>query len=125
MDEQVFLSAQNIKVTSSRIDINGQTFAVRNIGSVKVTTKGVSVLMVIFGAFFVIAGLPALFDKNFGVALFLFGIGGVLIAAVVDRARRRRLVLVTGGGEVTAYESTNGAFVEQLRSSIADAIAVR
>ena len=125
MDEKVFLDTQTIKVTSSRIDINGQTFAVRNIGSVKVTSRGVSVLMAIFAVLFLMVGLGAFKNNDTGLGAFGVGVGGALLWAVIDRARRRRLVLVTGGGEVTAYESTNGAFVEQLRSSIADAIAVR
>lgn len=124
MEEKTFMTADGITVTSSRIDIHGQTFAVRNIGSVKVTSKGFSLILTLLGVLFALSGLGAL-GKERGVALVLIGLAALCFWALWERMSKRRLVLVTGGGEVTAYTSSNRAFVEQLRAAIANAISVR
>jgi len=118
MEEIEYLRQGKILVTSTRIEIDGQTFAVRNVGSVKVTKPGlpwIAALVVIGCGISGSAGAP----------------GGVWVVAAAAAAwaylqlRLRRLVLITGGGEVLALKSTNAAQVEALRSAVAQAIAVR
>lgn len=117
MEEQQFLKAGTCLVTSSRIEIDGQTFAVRNIGSVKVTSKNRPWAAILLGLF----GIGA-FKTNE-----IFGSCLLVLAAYVGwkTLAERKLILVSGGGEVVALTSTKGAQVEALRAAIAQAISAR
>jgi len=116
-DETTYFSAGTTLVTSSRIEIGGQTFAVRNVGSVKVVGGGRPWL----GAFVALVGI-GMAPSNLGWGLAVLAVGAYLMW---QKYSTRALVLVTGGGETTAMQSTNGKAVEALRSSIAQAISAR
>lgn len=110
--------ARGVRITSSRIDIDGQTFAVRNIGSVKVTRPGrplLAAVVLVFGLALLAADSP--------VAGLI--IAGAAAAWIYQQMRARSLVLVSGGGEQTALRSTDAAHIETVRSAIAQAIAGR
>lgn len=117
MEEQVFLEEPGIRISSTRFDIQGQTFATRNVGSVAVVKPSNGT----FGIICIVIGVLALF----GAPVF----GGILIivgAALVYGAKiRRELRLVAGGGEVVALKSSSPALVERVRGAIAQAISVR
>lgn len=118
MEEVEYLRQGGLLVTSTRIEIAGQTFAVRNVGSVKVNKPGVPWLAAVVIVVAVIASIGGA------------GWGGWLVALAAaawmyQQMRTRSLVLITGGGEVLALKSTNGQQVEALRSAVAQAIAVR
>lgn len=121
-DEQVFLQGGGVLVSSTRIEIGGQTFATRNVGSVKLVAPGMSKLGVVLAIVGVLAalGASAAGGKIFGLCL--AAIGGIWAWST---ARRRRLMLVAGGGEIMALETSNGGHAEALRSAIAQAISVR
>lgn len=117
MQEQVFLKEHGWLVSSARIEIDGQTFAVRNVGSVKVDAAGRpwgAVLLGLLGA----AAMTT--NPFFGVPL--LALAGYLLW---QNLAERSLVLVTGGGEQVALKSRNAAAVERLRAAIAEAIAAR
>lgn len=119
MEEQQYFSQGNMLVSSTRIELDGQTFAVRNVGSVKVTQPGTPWFagLVLLGA---LTGVMFSPDK-FWPALIALACG----LWIWQQLRTRRLVLVTGGGEVVAFKSTNTQLVESLRAAIANAISVR
>lgn len=119
MEEQEYLRTGTTLVTSSRIEIGGQTFAVRNVGSVKVTTPGRPWLAALVCA----AGLAMLPDANARVAGVI--IAGAAGAWIWQKLRQRSLVLVSGGGEIVALKSTDGPGVEALREAISKAISAR
>jgi hypothetical protein len=117
--EQVFLRTQGWLVTRSRIEINGQTFATRNVSSVRVEDEDGSlagILIAILGA----ALAASEHSRWFGIALLVLG-----AYLIVQKLRERKLVLVTGGGEQIALKSTDPDTIEQLRAAIAAAISVR
>lgn len=119
VDEKVFLQNSGVLVSSSRVEINGQTFATRNIGSVKVTAPGISLLSILF----LIIGVGAMAKgSNIWVGGFFLVVGAVWAWTTYTR---RELKLMAGGGEVMALKSNNAGQVEQIRAAIADAIAVR
>jgi len=118
MEETEYLRQGNVLVTSTRIEIDGQTFAVRNVGSVKVTKPGLPWIAVLIAVSCVVAAVSGAPGGVWVVAL-------AAVAWAYQQLRQRRLVLITGGGEVMALKSTNGAQVEALRSAVAQAIAVR
>lgn len=123
MEETEFLRDGTTVVTSTQVVINGQTFAVRNIGSVKVTQPGTPwiaiILLVLFGVSIFTAG-----DQGTARAMAII-FTAACGAWVYNKVRTRRLVLVSGGGEVVALTSKDAAAVERLRAAIAKAIAVR
>ncbi|MBA4341172.1 MAG: hypothetical protein C0423_03345 [Methylibium sp.] len=120
MEEIEYLRDGNTLVTSTRIEINGQTYAVRNVGSVKVETNGkpwFAVLLALVGAMMAAGGDPTLVPG----LLLLAGSG----AWIWQKVRMRTLIIVSGGGETTALKSTNSGQVEAVRAAIAKAISAR
>ncbi|MEY2654290.1 MAG: hypothetical protein RLZZ524_1318 [Pseudomonadota bacterium] len=119
MEEVEHLREDGVLVTSSRVEINGKLFAVRNIGSVSVRRPRepiVAVLAIAFG----IAIMTSESGRIFGAALVLGG-----AAWFWQQIRMRRLVIATAGGEVVALASTNAALIERVRAAIQIAVAAR
>lgn len=120
MEEIEYLRDGNMLVTSTRIEINGQTYAVRNVGSVKVETNGkpwLAALLALIGALMAVGGGPSLVP---GLAL----LGGAAVW-IWQKIKMRTLIIVSGGGETTALKSTNSGQVEAVRAAIAKAISAR
>jgi hypothetical protein len=119
MDEQTFLTSPVATVTSSRIVINGKTFATRNVGSVSIATmvpsKTFPILMIIVGA------LCAL-GKAWEAAVIIGGLGILWLLLLKNTYR---LMMMAGGGEVMAIESKNGSFINSIHDAVAQAISVR
>ncbi len=122
MEETEFLRDGTTVVTSTQVVIDGQTFAVRNIGSVKVTKPGTPWIAITL----LVLMVPGLLVGAGGKGLETGLIVAVALGAwIYHKVRTRRLVLVSGGGEVVALTSKDAAAVERLRAAIAKAIAVR
>lgn len=119
MDETVFLQSPGVRISSSRIDLGKRTFAVRNVGSVRVeraepkwTAGAVSLLVA-----------AAMASSSAWVGAIMFGaLGAGLIWRGLPKSK---LVLMAGGGEVVALESRDAAAMEALREAVAKAISVR
>jgi len=118
MEETVFMNEKGVVVSSSRVEINGQTFATRNIGSVKVTAPGTSLLAILVA----LAGVGLLASNKIDIGLVSLVGGGLWAYA---SWLRRELKLVAGGGEVLALKTNNKSYAEQVRAAIAEAISVR
>jgi hypothetical protein len=118
MEEQTFMDGGGTTVTSSRIVINGKTFATRNVGSVAMSKQNPS------------RGLPFIVGL-IGLACLAgpwqLGLTMLVVAGVIFWVQRPRysLMMMAGGGEVLALQSTNGALVQQVHDAVAQAIAVR
>lgn len=117
MDETKFLERAGVLVTSTRIDIDGQTFAIRNVGSVKMA-KAAKTWPVWLMLALAAGSLPS---RNWWVVGMFLGFAGFQLYRVLNV---RALVLVTGGGEQTAYTGKRTA-VEEIRAAVAQAIASR
>ncbi len=118
MEETEYLRGGKVLVTSNRIELDGQTFAVRNVGSVKVTKPGTPWIAALIFVGSLVAGL----QPGTHGALVISLLSGFYIYSQVAL---RRLVLVSGGGETVALKSTNGAHIESIRAAIAQAISAR
>lgn len=117
MDETKFLDQPKVLITNTRIEINGQTFATRNIGSVKtISPKGK-----LPGALLLLVGLGALPSQLWWLVLGALALGAYLLYLAQTT---RALVLVTGGGEVTALTG-RAAAIEVVRAAVAQAISSR
>lgn len=119
MEELQILAEGQVLVTSARVVINGQTFATRNIGSVRLKDGGTPWAALLF-AFLAVALCIAEGTRPFGLAIL-----GTAAYFIVQRARTVQLVLVTGGGEVTALATTQRAHAARVATAIADAISTR
>lgn len=117
MDEITYLHTGSALVTSSRIELDGQTFAVRNVGSVKVVDAGrpwAGVLVLLIGA------MAMTSNPFFGVPMLVMG-----AYMIWQKFALKTLVLTTGGGETVALKSTDSSWVEALRAAIAQALSAR
>lgn len=120
MEETTYLNDTGVVVTSTRIDLSGQTFAVRNIGSVKVTRPGTPWLAAVIA----VAGIALAVGQRDNPAWGLITAAGAGFW-IYQQVRMRRLVLVSGSGETVALKSTNGAHIERIRVAVAQAISAR
>lgn len=120
MEEVIYFQQGQTMVTSTRVELNKQTFAVRNIGSVKVTQSARKWRL---GAFLVLIGAvswPASPDHAFAVVVL------AIAAFVLWRGSPVfNLVLVTGGGEVSAITSNKLEDISPIRDAVAQAISAR
>ena len=125
MEEVEFLRTGTLLVTSSRIELDGQTFAVRNVASVKVTKPGRPTFTMLFAGIFALAALSSMIGGTWGAAFALALIAAAFGAYAWQQLSSRRLVLLSGGGEVVALTSRNTAAIEAVRAAIAQAISAR
>lgn len=118
MEEQIYLQEGGVLVTSSRLVLDGQTFALRNVGSVKVEGGGRPWLGMLLGLFAVSAGSAG----NAPLALLLAGAAGYM---GWRKVQARHLVILAGGGETVGLRSTDGKRVERIRAAVEAAISQR
>lgn len=117
MQELSYLQEPGFSVTSARVDIAGQSFDTRTIGSVRVESPHTSVL----GAVVSVIGLLAVFLGAAVPGLCLAIAGGVWALATLNL---RRLSLVAKGGAKLTFVSSDAAMVERVGSAISKAVAV-
>lgn len=120
-DETVLLQEPGLLVTTARVEIDGQTFAVRNINSVKLEEDAGRPWGGVFAA---LLGVGALSAGGAGVVV------GVLLLAgggwlIWKKTTTKRVVIATAGGEAVALQSTDGKRSERLHQAVAQAIASR
>ena len=121
-DETTFFQSGDITVTNARFIVGAQTFAMRGVTSVEGVETPVSyaapVFIVIFGLVLALAG--------FSGSVFLAIVGILVIAAGVAIAIRRKatfaVVLRTAGGEITAYQSFDRAYISSIIQALNDSI---
>lgn len=119
MEEIEYFRQGDTLVTTARVEIGGQTFAVRNIGSVKITQPG---LPWVAGLICFLGMLMVPQRDAWWLGLILMGASG---AWIWQKARTRTLVLLSGGGELLALKSTDHQLLSQLRDAIGQAISAR
>lgn len=120
MEEQIFLKAEGVLVSSTRVVLGKKTFATRNIGSISVIDEKVGLLPLLLAA----VGLACLGGKDATVAV---GVALLLGTAIYIFARwgKQTMRVVAGGGEVVALQRQPKAFVQKVSEAIERAIAVR
>jgi len=118
MDEQIILQEPGVTISSSRILIDGKTFATRNIGSVALTQGGIGYGPIFLGAIGVGFGVN-------GSALWAVLWLGAAVFLGWQNVSRRTLTIVAGGGETTALETRDKARASRIHDAVANAIAVR
>lgn len=122
MEEQTYLKADDVLITSSRIQIGPHLFATRNVAAVRVDAKSRPrwpFVMVLLGL--ILFGLSIMDEaKTFGLILAAMG-----AAAAWKTPARYALVLLAGGAEVVALQSRDTQQMRSLHQAVAQAIAAR
>jgi len=124
-EEQVFLNLQGAKVTSARVILGNQTFAMAGITSVEVRkiypkTSYMPGLITIFIAL-IVMGQP---DQLGSGAIFLV-IGIAIIWHQISKPVKYALMLRAAGGEVMALDSEVSTDIELIANAITEAIVHR
>ncbi|MCA6217776.1 hypothetical protein KGA65_14655 [Ideonella sp. B7] len=119
MEEKTFFEYEGVKVTNARFVVDGQTFAMGNVTSVKpveVRPSRVGPLLVgIFGAVF-------LLGANYIIALVLLA-----LAAAWWHGQKTmfHIMLRTSGGETKALSTHQRNYLEQVTQALNEAIVHR
>lgn len=122
-DEQVFLDTPGAKVTSARVIIGNQTFAMSGITSVEAKRVDYrpswlpGLILVLLG----IAALPSM--PPIGIVLVVSGVYQIVREHHVSPTFH--LMFRTAGGEVSALKSNDGEVVDTIANAITDAIVFR
>ncbi|POR54541.1 hypothetical protein B0G62_102149 [Paraburkholderia eburnea] len=128
--EKVFLQLDNVKVTSARFMVPGQTFAMSGITSVQHWRTPRKWL---FGALLIFMGLPMLLtgvsisraEGSAGpltLGLILAGLGAYLLWRGRPQSQVR---LQSASGEAKAFTSHDDALVRRIVAALSDAIVYR
>lgn len=121
MDEKVFFQQGNVSVSNSRFIVDGQTYAMSNVTSVKsgITEpeRGGTIILAI-------VGLICLFGSKWAV------IAGIIIIAIAILAwnsnkKKYSVILNTSSGENQALISEDKSYIAKVISSLNEAIVSR
>jgi len=120
MEEKTFLDAGNVSVSNSRLIVDGQTYAMGDVTSVK---TGVEEANKRIGVLLGLTSLLVLFIAK----SFLWG--GVLLViatfALIGARNKYSVVLSTSAGENQALRSENKTEIETVVSALNEAIMSR
>lgn len=118
MQETTFFEYEGVRVTNTRFIVDGQTFAMNNITSVKPLEKRpnrlLPVLLIVLGA------LPAINGAYGGLALSLVGVVWFVLQKTVYH-----IMLHTSGGETSALKTYQKEYLQKVVTALNNAIVHR
>ena len=118
MEEKIFFSYDDVKVTSSRFISGGQTFAMSNITSVKAfeqkPNRFWAILIMFFGILLTITFLP--------VGLTMIGASAIYM---IFQKTTFHVMLATAGGETSALTTYQKDYLDQVVAALNEAIVYR
>ena len=119
MEERTFFEQGDVKVTNARFISNGQTYAMRNVTSVKPfeqkPPRAMGVLIALIGL-----GVTASGNVMFGVMALAAGLAILFLIKPVYH-----VLLATSSGETRALKTKDRAYVNQVIQAINDAMVHR
>ncbi|GAA5646050.1 MULTISPECIES: DUF6232 family protein [Vibrio] len=120
MDEKMFLEAGDVSVSNSRFIVNGQTYAMSNVTSVKTgiekANKGVGIIITLIG-------LITLFAiKSIGWGILIVAVG---VLAFMGAKDKYSVILSTSSGESKALTSDKRNHIEDIVSALNESIVSR
>ena len=125
-EEAALLHENGVTVTTARLIAGEQTFALRNISSVKLQRAGSLKWAIVWLAFaaLMLAGQLAGSGLTAGgaVPVIMFGALG---AGLYWRASARSIVVATNAGDQVAYTTRDAAHATRIMGALNDAIAQR
>jgi hypothetical protein len=124
--EKVLYQSDNVRVTSTRFIVSGQTFLVASISSAcHAATKSslrLAAVALVFGLLFGTTGLIGNNAVTSTIGLLLIGVALFLVAT---RETTHHVVLLTGAGRIQALSSANRHLVESVLLALDEALAAR
>ena len=118
MEEQVFFQYEGVRVTNTRFIVDGQTFAMNNITSVKPMEKKPSrfwpILLIVLGV------IPA-FNGTYEPLIFV----AAGIAWFVSQKTVYHVMLHTAGGETSALKTFQREYLDKVVTALNNAIIHR
>ncbi len=118
MEEKIFFSYDDVKVTSSRFISGGQTFAMNNITSVKSVEQKPKRFWAGLLIFFGLCSLPSSWQT--GVVI----IGASVIYMFLQKTKFH-VMLATAGGETSALTTYQKDYLDQVVAALNEAIVYR
>ncbi|MCC5883800.1 MAG: hypothetical protein JJU25_14360 [Halomonas sp.] len=121
MEEKVFFNQGNVSVSNSRFIVDGQTYAMSNVTSVKSgfipPDRGAAKIIALIG-------LGCLFGSGW---VFVAGIAALVIAVLVWIGNKEKysVILNTSSGENQALVSEDESYITKIISSLNEAIVSR
>ncbi|EMP4115475.1 TPA: DUF6232 family protein [Vibrio parahaemolyticus] len=120
MDERMFLEAGEVSVSNSRFIVNGQTYAMSNVTSVKTgiekANKGAGIVITLIGLFILFAMKSIIW-------------GGVIVVvgvlAFIGAKDKYSVILSTSSGESKALTSEKKNYIEDIVSALNESIVSR
>lgn len=121
MDEKIFFNQGNVSVSNSRFIVDGQTYAMSNVTSVKsgVTPpdRGAAVVIAVIG-------LACLFGSGWVFVAAIVAIAIAVLAWIGSKAKYS-VILNTSSGENQALVSEDKAYIANVIASLNEAIVSR
>ena len=118
MDETTFFEYEGVRVTNTRFIVEGQTFAMNNITSVKPLEQKPNRLLP--GLLIAIGVLPALNGAYGGLVLSAIGIAWWAMQKTVYH-----IMLHTAGGETSALKTFQKEYLQKVVTALNNAIVHR
>lgn len=118
MDETTFFEYEGVRVTNTRFIVDGQTFAMNNITSVKPLEQNPNRLLP--GLLIIIGVLPAINGAYGGLVLSLIGGAWWIMQKTVYH-----VMLHTAGGETSALKTFQKEYLQRVVTALNNAIVHR
>jgi type IV secretory pathway VirB2 component (pilin) len=120
MEEKMFYETSNVSVSNSRFIVDGQTYAMSNVTSVKTglekAKKGAGIIIAIIGLVIL-----------FGVPSYLWGIIITIVGVLAFLAAKDKysVILSTSAGENQALISEDKSYIESVVAALNESIVSR
>ena len=118
MSETTFFEYEGVRVTNSRFIVDGQTFAMNNITSVKPMEQKPSRILPIL--FVILGALPAISGAYGGLVLSVVGVIWLAMQKAVYH-----VMLHTAGGETSALKTHQKEYLQKVVTALNNAIVHR
>lgn len=118
MNEKTFFEYDGVKVTNARFIVDGQTFAMSNVTSVKPIAVPPNRL---WGCVLLLLGLTGLMSNPF----FGVPVTGVAIYVIYKQKKTYHIMLRTSGGETKALTTQQKEYLDKVVSALNEAIVHR
>lgn len=125
MEETILFEDPRAKVTTARVMLNGVTYSMANVTSVRRVSEDRPALVAFLGLLIVLVGFYLVFDSAAGLGLFIIVAGAALIFAFF-RARPNHWVRIgTAGAEQNAVASQDPDWTNAVVEAVSQAMVRR
>ena len=122
-EEVTFFQQGNATVTSARVILNGTTYALRNVTSVQMRSRGPKLMWpILIAAVSALVAVSTLVNGKFDVFAVAAAICAFFIWMIVSAKTTYVVGMATAGGEVDALSSTDKASIKPIVAAINDAM---